>query len=264
MISAPSSTRYFCFEADCVPESVIGNVPSSLGHAERDARRGTAPRPPERGCTQPHIEADLPPGGAGKSSPASAPAPAARRATRLPSLRIPPDGVDTAPLFRWNRPALMKGEDGRLPATRHKESKDHGRAEATVVHRFTDDGEPHVSPSQRRWWSGRTSTPAKYQEMYDRSVNDSDAFWLEQAETLDWFKKPTEARKYTWDTQRRKIEHTWFEDGELNVSDNCLDRHLGTDRGPRRRSSGRASRKRTPHAHLRGTARARSASSPTC
>ncbi len=70
----------------------------------------------------------------------------------------------------------------------------------------------------------------KYREMYERSVNDSDAFWLEQAETLDWFKKPTVARKCTWDTEKRIIEHTWFEDGELNVAYNCLDRHLGTAR----------------------------------
>ncbi|MBN2584633.1 MAG: acetate--CoA ligase [Planctomycetes bacterium] len=68
----------------------------------------------------------------------------------------------------------------------------------------------------------------QYQEMYDRSVNDSDAFWLEQAETLDWFKKPTKAREFVWDTNGRNIKHTWFADGELNVTYNCLDRHLGT------------------------------------
>ena len=68
----------------------------------------------------------------------------------------------------------------------------------------------------------------KYQAMYDRSIKEPDAFWLEQADTLDWFKKPTVARKYTWDTAARQIQHTWFEDGQLNVSANCLDRHLKT------------------------------------
>ncbi|MBL7140684.1 MAG: acetate--CoA ligase [Planctomycetes bacterium] len=70
----------------------------------------------------------------------------------------------------------------------------------------------------------------EYQEMYDRSINDPDGFWLEQAETLHWFKKPTKACEYTWDTERRIIEHTWFADGQLNVSTNCLDRHMGTER----------------------------------
>ena len=74
------------------------------------------------------------------------------------------------------------------------------------------------------------SSLEQYQEMYDRSVNDPDGFWLEQAETLDWFTKPTKARDYTWDTEGRTIQHTWFADGTLNVSHNCLDRHLGTAR----------------------------------
>jgi acetyl-CoA synthetase len=70
----------------------------------------------------------------------------------------------------------------------------------------------------------------QYKEMYERSVNDSDKFWLEQAEKIEWFKKPTVACKYTWDTKGRKINHTWFEDGELNITYNCLDRHLKTDK----------------------------------
>ena len=71
----------------------------------------------------------------------------------------------------------------------------------------------------------------QYQEMYDRSVNDPDGFWLEQAEqVVHWFRKPTVARRYTWDTAARKVEHTWFADGQLNVAYNCLDRHLGTER----------------------------------
>jgi acetyl-CoA synthetase len=71
----------------------------------------------------------------------------------------------------------------------------------------------------------------QYQEMYDRSVNDPDGFWLEQAEALTWFKKPTKAREYTWDTDARQIEHTWFADGQLNMTVNCLDRHLDTPVG---------------------------------
>ena len=75
------------------------------------------------------------------------------------------------------------------------------------------------------------SSEEQYQELYDRSVNDPDGFWLEQAEEmLVWSKKPTVARQYTWDTDGRKVGHTWFADGELNVSYNCLDRHLGTER----------------------------------
>jgi len=66
----------------------------------------------------------------------------------------------------------------------------------------------------------------QYQEMWDKSINEPDEFWLEQAKSISWFKKPTKSLEYTWDTKNRKIEHTWFADGVLNVSYNCLDRHL--------------------------------------
>jgi acetyl-CoA synthetase len=67
----------------------------------------------------------------------------------------------------------------------------------------------------------------EYQKLYDRSVNDPDGFWLEQArEIVSWDTEPTVGREYTWDTDARNIQHTWFKDGVLNVSYNCLDRQL--------------------------------------
>ena len=69
---------------------------------------------------------------------------------------------------------------------------------------------------------------AQYDAMYARSIREPEAFWREQAKTLDWIKPPTGARKFKWDTEGRQIEHTWFEDGQLNVTANCLDRHLKT------------------------------------
>jgi len=70
----------------------------------------------------------------------------------------------------------------------------------------------------------------QYKAMYERSIRDPDGFWLDQANSLQWFKTPTVGRKYVWDTEGHKIQHTWFEDGQLNVSVNCLDRHLTTDK----------------------------------
>ncbi|MBC8376022.1 MAG: acetate--CoA ligase [FCB group bacterium] len=69
----------------------------------------------------------------------------------------------------------------------------------------------------------------QYQEMYDRSVNDEDGFWAEQAERLTWFKK--------WDTVANydiaNADIKWFEGGKLNVSYNCLDRHVEDGFGER-------------------------------
>ena len=59
---------------------------------------------------------------------------------------------------------------------------------------------------------------AQFNALYERSLREPEKFWLEQARTLEWFKPPTVARKFTWDTDARKIQHTWFEDGELNLT----------------------------------------------
>ena len=83
-------------------------------------------------------------------------------------------------------------------------------------------------PPQRIQKEAYVSSMAQYKKMWDQSINDPDKFWMEQAKSLTWFKQPTESLRYTWDVANRKIEHTWFADGQLNVSVNCLDRHLGT------------------------------------
>jgi len=85
---------------------------------------------------------------------------------------------------------------------------------------------PPTDDVRSRAW---ISSDEQYETMWRRSVDEPDAFWLEQAESLAWFKKPTQGCEFVWDTKARHIEHSWFSDGELNVSYNCLDRHLGTE-----------------------------------
>jgi acetyl-CoA synthetase len=65
-----------------------------------------------------------------------------------------------------------------------------------------------------------------YLAMYDRSVNDPDGFWAEQAERIDWIKPFTKVKNTSFDNPNISIK--WFEDGTLNVAANCLDRHLAT------------------------------------
>lgn len=69
-------------------------------------------------------------------------------------------------------------------------------------------------------------TAEKYDEMYAASVEDPDAFWGEQAKRLDWIKPFTKVKNTTFEYPDVSIK--WFEDGELNVAANCIDRHLET------------------------------------
>jgi acetyl-CoA synthetase len=84
------------------------------------------------------------------------------------------------------------------------------------------------SPPENIKANAYVNSMKQYQEMWEQSINEPDKFWLEQAKALHWFKTPSKSLEYTWDTKNRKIEHKWFADGKLNVSYNCLDRHLGT------------------------------------
>ena len=63
-----------------------------------------------------------------------------------------------------------------------------------------------------------------YDAMYRRSVREPDAFWLEQAKRLDWRTEPTVAGN--WRYAYPDVSIKWFEDGALNVAENCIDRHL--------------------------------------
>ncbi|WP_415860139.1 acetate--CoA ligase [Neptunomonas qingdaonensis] len=67
---------------------------------------------------------------------------------------------------------------------------------------------------------------AKYEAMYEQSINDPDTFWGEEGKRLDWFKPYTKVKNTTFDPHNVSIR--WFEDGTLNASYNCLDRHLET------------------------------------
>lgn len=62
-----------------------------------------------------------------------------------------------------------------------------------------------------------------YKKMYAESIQNPDKFWAEQAKTLDWVKPFTKVKNTSFEGSP---SIKWFEDGELNVSVNCVDRHL--------------------------------------
>ena len=67
---------------------------------------------------------------------------------------------------------------------------------------------------------------AKYDEMYAASVADPNTFWAEHGNRIDWIKPFSKVKNTTFAYPDVSIK--WFEDGELNVSANCIDRHLAT------------------------------------
>jgi len=69
----------------------------------------------------------------------------------------------------------------------------------------------------------------EYEKLWKRSIDDPDGFWAEIAsEYVEWFKKWDKVEDYNFDIRKGEIYVKYFEGGKLNVSYNCLDRHLKT------------------------------------
>ena len=67
----------------------------------------------------------------------------------------------------------------------------------------------------------------EYKKMYDRSIQDPDGFWGEQAQNLEWVQKWDKVLDYNFGDS---LYIKWFQGGKINVTVNCLDRHLKTQR----------------------------------
>ena len=87
---------------------------------------------------------------------------------------------------------------------------------------MTDD----LFPVPAEWAAQARIDEAAYGRMYAASLADPDGFWLDQARRLDWERFPTVAGDWSYAAEDFHIR--WFADGVLNVTTNCLDRHLAT------------------------------------
>ena len=76
------------------------------------------------------------------------------------------------------------------------------------------------------WKNGASLSDADYQAWYAESISDPDGFWGEKAKAIDWIEPFTIVQNTSFAPGNVSIK--WFEDGVLNVSANCLDRHLAT------------------------------------
>ena len=82
-------------------------------------------------------------------------------------------------------------------------------------------------PITAEFVAAANTTAEQYTKDYQQSIASTeanDAFWAKRAELIDWIKKPTKISDVSYDLEDFRIK--WYEDGELNISVNCLDRHV--------------------------------------
>ena len=88
-------------------------------------------------------------------------------------------------------------------------------------------GVPTFHPPEEFSENAHIKSLDHYRELYGKSVDDPEAFWAQTAERLHWYKKWENVFEY--DFVNGKIK--WFEGGKLNISYNCLDRHVEAGHG---------------------------------
>ena len=76
---------------------------------------------------------------------------------------------------------------------------------------------------KKEWLEYAKVDEEKYSSMYDHSLQNNDEFWAEQARRVDWINKFTKIKNVKYSKDDVSIK--WFEDGNLNVSYSCIDRH---------------------------------------
>src|SRR6185295_10324066 len=84
--------------------------------------------------------------------------------------------------------------------------------------------EAKLHPVSGEWAERAYIDAAEYRAMYRESIDNPNAFWAEQAKRVDWIKPFTKVKNTTYEYPNVSIK--WFEDGALNISANCIDRHL--------------------------------------
>ncbi len=92
-------------------------------------------------------------------------------------------------------------------------------------HAMTDQPAGTYPPSAAMA-AGAHADKATYDAMYAASINDPEGFWAEHGKRLEWIKPFTKVKNTSF--APGAVDIKWFEDGTLNVSANCIDRHLAT------------------------------------
>lgn len=86
--------------------------------------------------------------------------------------------------------------------------------------------EAHIYPVKQNIKTHTHADNDTYLAMYQQSITDPESFWSEQGKIVDWIKPFTQVKNTSFDPGH--IDIRWFEDGTLNISANCIDRHLAT------------------------------------
>ena len=96
---------------------------------------------------------------------------------------------------------------------------------AQITGAYSGGADRHEAPEEFRE-RAHLKSMEEFLALYQRSIEDPEAFWAEQAQRIDWFEPFSRVKNVSYASNNVSIR--WYEGGKTNVSYNCLDRHLDT------------------------------------
>ena len=94
----------------------------------------------------------------------------------------------------------------------------------TISKVATDNSKELIIKTKPQWIKSSLATKSKYQDKYNKSIKNNDEFWRKEGKRITWIKPYKKIKDVKYSTKEVKIK--WFQDGTLNASANCIDRHL--------------------------------------
>ena len=90
--------------------------------------------------------------------------------------------------------------------------------------KFKESPKEVIIKTKADWLKKALVNKKKYEKNYNNSIKNNDAFWKKEGKRITWIKpyKKIKNVKYS----KSEVQIKWYEDGTLNASENCIDRHL--------------------------------------
>ncbi len=114
---------------------------------------------------------------------------------------------------RVKKRSKVKKKSSKKISKRIKVKKENGNTPPEVVIK-----------TKPEWIKSSLANKSKYQQKYSQSIKSNDEFWRKEGKRITWIKPYKKIKDVKYSTKEVKIK--WFEDGTLNASANCIDRHL--------------------------------------
>ena len=94
----------------------------------------------------------------------------------------------------------------------------------TISKVVKDNSKELIIKTKPQWIKSSLATKSKYQYKYNKSIKNNDEFWRKEGKRITCIKPYKKIKDVKYSTKEVKIK--WFQDGTLNASANCIDRHL--------------------------------------